>query len=416
MNRMVGVWVVCLVLTWGPRAFAESPALGQARTLIANGKLDQAEKILRGLIRADPASFDARVMLGSALAIQGARSESIEQITEAVKLRPQSAEAYNLLGTTLSRFLETADAKTAFERAILLDPDLAEAHVNLALMLAQVRDWDGAAEHLDRALALQGNTPASAYTHYLRGKTYFAQSNAEKADAELEQAVKIRPNFAEAWSDLGWARRVLFDDSGAMQAFEKSVLLNPKDPVAQYRLGTACLRNGEAKCAVEHLRASLKWGGADKPTLYNLELALRKEGHMKEAREVHSQMEDQLQASQISSQNAVLISSLNNEGMELEKRGDFEQARAKYRMALELDPTAGGIRLNYGLSLCRLHQWHEGIAEIQEVLRLDPDDGAAARALYIAKEQAAAESKSTDRVKKQKAQVSKARPGAPMTL
>jgi Flp pilus assembly protein TadD len=392
MKRIVGLWLVSLVLTWSPQGFAESSALRQARTLVANGKLDQAVRILRDLVRAEPANFDARAMLGTTLAIQGTRTESIQQMTEAVKLRPNSAEAYNLLGTTLSRFMETADAKSAFEHAILLDPALAEAHVNLALLLLQSGDGNSAAEHLDRALALQGNTLASAYSHYLRAKTYIAQTQIENADAELERAVRIQPKFAEAWSDLGWARRMLSDEKGAMQAFEKSVLLNPKDPVAQYRLGTACLRNGNAKCAVEHLRASLKWGGADKPTLYNLELALRKAGDMKESREVRSQMENALQASRVSSENALLISSLNSEGMQLEKQGDFQGATLKYRMALDLDPTAGGIRLNYGLSLCRMHQWHDGIAEIQEVLRMDPDDGAAARALYIAKEQAAAES------------------------
>jgi tetratricopeptide (TPR) repeat protein len=334
-------------------------------------------------------------MLGKTLAIQGVRSESIEQMTEAVKLRPQSAEAYNLLGSTLSRFMETADARTAFEKAIRLDPRLAEAHVNLALLLAQSGDWKSADEQLDRALALQGNTPTSAYTRYLRATTWIAQTQFDKAEADLQQAVRLRPDFAEAWSDLGWVRRMLSDEKGEFQALEKSALLNPKDSVAQYRLGTAYLRRGEAKLAVEHLQAALKWGDADRATLYNLELALRKAGDMKEAQKVRSQMEHQLHVSRISSENALLISSLNDEGIQLEKQGDFQGAATKYRMALDLDPTAGGIRLNYGLALCRLQQWHDGIAEIQEVLRLDPDNGPAARALFIAREQAETDSKSS---------------------
>jgi tetratricopeptide (TPR) repeat protein len=395
VNRIVSLWLVCLALACNTHAFAQSLALSQARTFIVQGKLDQAVAILRELVKSDPANFDARTMLGKTLAIQGVRSESIEQMTEAVKLRPQSAQAFNLLGSTLSRFMETADARAAFENAIRLDPSLAEAHVNLALLLAQSGDWEGADEHLDRALALQGNTPTSAYTRYLRATTWIAQTQFDKADADLQQAVRLRPDFAEAWSDLGWVRRMLSDEAGEMQALEKSVLLNPKDSIAQYRLGTAYLRRGEAKLAVEHLQAALKWGGADRATLYNLELALRKAGDMKEAQKVRSQMEHQLQISRISSENALLISSLNDEGIQLEKQGDLQGAVTKYRMALDLDPTAGGIRLNYGLALCRLRHWHDGIAEIQEVLRLDPDNGAAARALFIAKEQAEADSKSS---------------------
>ena len=86
-----------------------------------------------------------------------------------------------------------------------------------------------------------------------------------------------------------------------------------------------------------------------------LEQALRKAGNMTEAQAIRSQMEILLQANRNSSENALQVAHLNSEGMQLEKQGDFQGAMMKYRMALELDPTAGGIRLNYGLSLCRLH-------------------------------------------------------------
>jgi len=34
--------------------------------------------------------------------------------------------------------------------------------------------------------------------------------------------------------------------------------------------------------------------------------------------------------------------------------------------------------------LCRLGRWQQGAAELREVLRLDPNNAAAAKALYIA--------------------------------
>ena len=57
---------------------------------------------------------------------------------------------------------------------------------------------------------------------------------------------------------------------------------------------------------------------------------------------------------------------------------------AKYRAALDLDPAGYGFRLNYALALCRLDRWQNGIAELREVLRVDPDNADAAKALYIA--------------------------------
>ncbi len=63
-------------------------------------------------------------------------------------------------------------------------------------------------------------------------------------------------------------------------------------------------------------------------------------------------------------------------------------ALAKYRAALDLDPTGTGFQLNYGLALCRLGRWEDATAELREVLRLDPDNQMAAKALYMAIDQA----------------------------
>jgi tetratricopeptide (TPR) repeat protein len=80
-------------------------------------------------------------------------------------------------------------------------------------------------------------------------------------------------------------------------------------------------------------------------------------------------------------------SGLNNEGIQLEKLGDIRSALAKYRAALDLDPTGYGFRLNYALAVCRLGRWQDGILELREVLQVDPDNADAAKALYIANEQ-----------------------------
>lgn len=376
-------------------AAAKDKALQQARSLLARGQQNQALKVLRAAVDATPLDFDARMLLGTTLAIEGSRTESIQQITEAIKIRPDSGEAYNLMGTTLSRFLEIEGAKVAFEHAIQLNPHLADAHVNLALLLAQSNEWDGAGKHLDLAISIQNNQPVAAYSHYLRAKIFIAQSQFPDAEHELKQAVRIRDNFAEAWSELGWIRRMRSDNVGAQRAFKKAFLQNPKDPTIRYRLGTAYLRQGDLAHAVSHLRAAYKLGSTDKSTLYNLELALRKSGRPKEAKKISGLLAAQRVASHQSSENAFRVTALNADAMQLEKQGDFDGASLKYRTALELDPTAEGVRLNYGLSLCRLRRWKDGISEIREVLRINPDNGDAAKALYIAEEQARADSTAT---------------------
>lgn len=378
--------VVCLIFAAGIICSAESAALQEARRLLASGRPDQAITLLRSQVEANPSDFEARVLLGTTLALRGARSDSITQMAEAVKLRPDSAEAYNLMGVTLSRFQELEDAKQAFERAIQLDPRLADAHVNLSMILAQKGDWENAGAHLDCALARERDASKLGYDRYLRAQVFVEQTKFQQADEQLEQSVRIRPGFADAWSELGWLRGFMSDEDGAIRALRRAVQLNANDPTIQYRMGAAYLRQGKLDLAVLHLRAAYQLDANDRSILYDFERALRKAGQVEEAANIATRLKEQLQSSHNSSQNLSRTAALNNEGMKLEEEGNIRDASEKYRIALQLDPTAAGIRLNYGMALCRMRQWKEGIAEIQEVLRLDPDNGDAMRALYIAQE------------------------------
>ena len=366
-------------------AAAEQPSIENARALLAKGELKEAVVILQEVATAEPGNVDARILLGTALSLQGRRSESIKQLLEAVRLQPDSALAYNTLGMVLSRFVETNAAREAFEKALQVDPNLAEARVNLALVLAQAGEFGPAGEHLDRAIQLQGDTPAAAYSHYLRAKVWVAQTQMENAASELETAVKLRPNYAEAWSDLGGIRRRLEGEAkSAQQALERAVALNPDDEKAQYRLGVLCLQNAEPHKAVDHLRKVLRHDPDDRAALYNLALALRRDGQGDEAKRIDDRLSKLLQSRSKVAAAGLAIGALNDAGTALEKSGNIRAALEKYRAALDLDPTDVVVRLNYGLAFCRLGRWQEGAAELREVLRLDPNNAAAASALYIA--------------------------------
>jgi len=363
-------------------------SLERARKLVSVGSFDKAEAMLRQTIAADPSNIDARVLLGKTLALQGVRGEAIAQLAEAVRLNPSSATAHNESGMVLSRFVEVRAARQEFERALELDPGLAEAHVNLSLVLAQAGELAAAGDHLDRAIELQGSRREAAYAHYLRAKIWAAQGQIDKAMDELERAVHLRPDYAEAWSDLGGMRRLALESAGAIEALQRAVALKPDDAVAQYRLGQLYLQDGHAFMAVEHLKQALFYTPNDRATLYNLMLALRKAGRAEDTKPIEKRLAELQQQSDRASAVGFAASDLNSEGIHLERSGDIRAALAKYRAALDLDPTGFGFRLNYALALCRLGRWQDGIVELREVLRLDPDNADAAKALYIAVDKA----------------------------
>jgi len=99
-----------------------------------------------------------------------------------------------------------------------------------------------------------------------------AQNQTAKAAAELEIAVELRPDYAQAWSDLRAARRLLSDIKGGQEALERAVVLNPHDETTHYRLGLVYLANRKPHKAIGHFQAALRHDPYDGATLYNLAL------------------------------------------------------------------------------------------------------------------------------------------------
>lgn len=207
----------------------------------------------------------------------------------------------------------------------------------------------------------------------------------------MQQAVALRPDFAEAWSDLGDARKTNLDDAGALAAFERAVLLAPGDSVAQTRLGSQYLEEGKAHLAAEHLREAARLDPRNQSTLYLLQRALRADGQTAEADGVKQKLAELLRDKDKDDQNLLAGIELNNQGADLEKAGNLAGAVEKYRAAQVLLPGHVGIRVNLAVALLRSGQWKEGLAELREAVRREPGNAVLQAALDDALAQAPVE-------------------------
>jgi len=367
--RSIVLALICAATLTGQQAKLE-----QAWRLAANGQGGEAIQILRTLIASEPRNTDARLLLGSLLMEAGDKSASLEQLKTAVNQRPRSVEAQNALGEAYYKFGEVAAAKSAFENAVAIKPDSGVAQLNLGQVLVMQGELDGAARHLDRAIPLLKQAEDTANAHYLRAKIYSARNQPGAAARQLEGVIRIRPDFSEAWSDLGQARKQSLDDAGALTAFEHAVSANPNDAVAQYRLGSEYLHQGKAQSAIDHLRQAYRLNPSDQSTLNALQMALRQNGDIDGADRVKQQLAQLLRDRDRINQNKLLAVQMNNDGAALEKSGDLPGALTKYRDAAKLDPNHPGIRTNYGVALLRLGKWAEGLNELYQALQLDPHD------------------------------------------
>lgn len=381
----------CLATVGAVTLLAQRNPVEEAWALLAKGQRPQAIRLLYDTVKVQPGDADARLLLGSILQEEGDSAGSIAQLKEAVKLRPGSAEAQNALGEAFNASGDAKAARGPFERAVELDPKFAQAQSNLGQILFEAGKLEAAATHLDRAIDLIGDKPDAAYAHYLRAKVSTEQSDVRTAAAHLQKAVTLRPDFAEAWSDLGSARKTLLDDAGAQAALEHAVELAPDDAVAQTRLGAQYLAQGLAHPAVVHLQAAARLDPANQSTLYSLQRALREDGQVAQADAIKQDLARLLRDKDKNDQNLLVGIELNNQGANLEKANDLRGASQRYKAALDLLPDHVGIRVNYAIALLRLGQWKDGLAELREAVRREPHNAVLQAALDEALEQAPVE-------------------------
>lgn len=102
-----------------------------------------------------------------------------------------------------------------------------------AMIAAQHGDFDQAIRLLTSAIAAGDMSPANTMLAYHnRGNAYQDKGDYAKAMADYEMAIKLKPDYANAWYAHGRAQFALARYPAAAADFIKSASLDPKDAYA----------------------------------------------------------------------------------------------------------------------------------------------------------------------------------------
>ena len=195
-------------------------AVEMAATLFSQGRFDQAEKVCRQVVKAQPQNADAHNILGVTLNSQGHRKEAVKMLRRAIELAPNAASIHANLGEVLRQEGETEEAAKALERAVELEPNNAQALNNL-------------------------------------GITYFERGRPKVAIQHYRRSIEAQPAIAEAHNNLGNALRLIGDIEGAIQAYQEALVHRENYPEAYKNLGTLLHQRGELEQAEHALRKAL---------------------------------------------------------------------------------------------------------------------------------------------------------------
>lgn len=152
----------------------------------------------------------------------------------AVEKQPDIPDLRVNLALAYFRLNRTADAVAQLEKAASLKPGDAHLLFQLGSAYVEMKDLPRAASSLEQGLARATDTsdPLVYEAHVTLGAVYFAQSAADKAQQQYEQALAQQPTGASALVGLGKIQFSKGDSKSALANFEKVVAAHPGTPQA----------------------------------------------------------------------------------------------------------------------------------------------------------------------------------------
>jgi Tetratricopeptide repeat len=170
-------------------------ALQQAFAHHRAGRLLDAERAYRNILRAAPDHPGISNNLGLALKDQGRLDEAAAVFRRVIAVKPDDPLAHTNLGNVLRLQVKPTEAAAAFAQAIALKPDLAVAHKNLGIVLCE-------SDQLEEGFAAFRRHAALAYG----GLTDFAAgepSPPHKTQHDREQQDYLNGTASPSTSPLG---------------------------------------------------------------------------------------------------------------------------------------------------------------------------------------------------------------------
>jgi tetratricopeptide (TPR) repeat protein len=177
---------------------------------------------------------------GTTLYQQGQYSAAMQEFQKVIATDPQNADGYyNLAATTHRLGVQRKDAAMLGQAEALYNqcldhaPNHVECHRGLAVLLVDTG-------RPDRAFALMKNwaaqNPTSAEPRIELARLYEEANEPQTAQKYLENAVQVDANNPRAWLALGRLREREGDLVQAMQNYQRSLTINPSQPMVSERV------------------------------------------------------------------------------------------------------------------------------------------------------------------------------------
>ncbi|MBB5359765.1 tetratricopeptide (TPR) repeat protein [Rhodanobacter sp. ANJX3] len=173
--------------------------MAEAGRALGQGKLDDAERLLKQALAANPVLADARYLYGITCLMRGQAVEAVDWLRKAVEQRPADANMRTYLGCALHDAGAFDEALIHLRRACELAPQQAKLRYNLGKALKERGQLSDADEAFRHTLTLD---PQHVLARLGVADIATMQGDIPGAVAEYRHVLRQQPGRAEAWHGL----------------------------------------------------------------------------------------------------------------------------------------------------------------------------------------------------------------------
>jgi Tfp pilus assembly protein PilF len=184
-----------------------------------------------------PLPTDKRWQAARQLLMDGKAGEARTVLEDLVRQYPNEPDPYLLLGIALLRLRDPQAAELNIRRAVALRPDHVEARTLLGWIQLEIHgDFDAAIKEYSEVVRLRPDL-AEAYNNL--GVAQKRKGDLDKAAVSFNQALALKPDHSGALSNRGWVFAEENKWTQARRDFEHALRINPADDGALYGLSQA---------------------------------------------------------------------------------------------------------------------------------------------------------------------------------
>lgn len=209
------------------RAVTLDPELEQAhfqlgRALLANGKSNEADEAFERCFALNPEK--GRLAEAARLHRAGKVEEAEKLYRRVLKDNPKNVTALRLLGVIAMQSGHPENAEELLSKAVRLAPDFTGAIIDLGRLHQDQNRLAEAIECFEKAVETD---PRSSHAHFLLAAALAPAARTAAAAAAYRRAIELKPEHAGAWLGLGHTLKTLGRQPEAIEAYRECIRLKP---------------------------------------------------------------------------------------------------------------------------------------------------------------------------------------------